>query len=278
MRHITTNEDHEIFLFDSMTEVIEYSDQRFYSVDTKSAGFVGERLPTFKSAEKRSKRDWAEGMCVLQQYTDRLLKERLPELKSHKRQVRFSEDQGDEIDYDRLRAGQPYWRTVEREVTEGPTEVTIVIDTSTEAYRSSHDILWRGAAALALAKILEEKGYVTEIWVTNGTRLYQRNRTPVMTACCLKRCSDPLDVSTLINTVAGWFYRTFTFCLLRTICRDQGEKPALGLGPVYLSNATDLDHITPDELRVFSAGVYTFDGAFNVVRDELQKLHERDER
>ncbi len=77
------------------------------------------------------------------------------------------------------------------------------------------NLLWRGAAAVALTRLLEEAGYRVELWAAvKVTRVWQRKDkfdTAVMDAVCLKRAGDPLDESTLISAVSGWFFRTVTF-------------------------------------------------------------------
>lgn len=274
MRLINTRQDREIWMFESSEDMERFTDPNAWDHDkmNHSKGFVGEDIPTWEALQARLKRDWAEGMYILQQYIDKIESQKIPELKSHKRQTNFNMDDGDEVDLERLYAGQAFWRKSEREEKEGPTEVTIVTDTTTVWHKSAEDVLWRGAAAIALTKILEEKGYRVELWVVNGTRLYAGESKPVMTACCLKRTSDPLDTSTLINTVSGWFYRTLTFSMLLTICKTRGKQPSGGLGSCYTPTQDDLDHITPDQLRIYSAGVYSFNGAFDMIVHELQKF------
>jgi hypothetical protein len=173
-----------------------------------------------------------------------------------------------------MMAGQPaFFKKTERKEKSGPTEMTIVIDTSTPYWVDPQDVLWRGAAAIALTHILEEKGYKVELWVINGSNLYREIN--VMTACCLKRPADPLDSSTLINTVSGWFYRTAIFTLLSTICEKEGQEMNIGYGGAYTAVESELDLLTVDELRVYSAGFFTFDGALGVIEAEMKKLAER---
>ncbi len=272
MRLIELKNGGEIWQFDSVAEVTGFSAAaKFMSL---SEGFVGEDLQSWDAVQKRTERDWAEGMYTLNQFVERLRKMEIPEIKSHKRKVQFNDHEGDEVDYDRLYSGQAFYRKSERESVEGSTIVTVVIDTTTPAHKDSTNILWRGAAAIALTEILEEKGYSVNLWVVNGTELYEGSSRPIMTACCLKRCSDPLDSSTLINTVAGWFYRTVTFTLLFTICGKQGKKPAMGLGKCHTPSQDELDYITPDELRMYLAGVFSFDGTISAIRHELNRINE----
>ena len=114
----------------------------------------------------------------------------------------FSEDNGDELDYDRLRDGRDFWRTSRRENTHGPSTITIVVNVGAGCRVKHEDILWRGAAAIALATRLEEAGYRVEIWAGwRSVRLRSTRPNPTrkshydvagVAAICLKRPDDPL--------------------------------------------------------------------------------------
>jgi hypothetical protein len=264
----------EIFEFTSTTEVKNFSKGEKFK--KQSADFFGEQLGTWEQVQKRIDRDWAEGMYILNKYLERIKKIKLPEIKSRKRKTTYSEHGGDEVDFDRLYAGLPFWRTTVREDSDGPPTITVVVDTTTPYDEKVENILWRGAAAIALTEVLEQKGYAVELWVVNGSKLYKGENTKVLTACNLKKCSDPLDTSTLINTVAGWFYRAVIFTLLYTICDEQGKQPEYGLGRCTTPTQNNLDKLTTDANRVYIAGVFSFDGAMSVVQAELKNLAEKD--
>ena len=266
----------EMWIFDSVTEINEFVDQRSFMFRGKEFTFgeenKGSEIETYEQVIERCNREWAEGIYIFQQFVDRLKDAVLPELKDKKRRVRFGTE-GDDIDFDKLRSGDAnFWRSSTREDAHGPTTMTVVIDTTTPWFQNSDDILWRGAAAVALAKILEEKGWSVEIWVVNGSCLYAGKDTPVYTACRLKKTSDPLDISTLINTVSGWFYRTATFTLLETICCRTGNELAYGFGHCMTPTADDLDLLTPDEYRVYSSGVFSFDGALEIIQKQIDEI------
>lgn len=269
----------EMFAFQSVAEINDYTDPRqfkgFGQDFTFGGANKGQKFENYEQVKERCEKEWAEGIYIFQQFVEKLLSAQLPDTKDKKRRTRFSFTEGDDIDLDRMRNGEAFWRSNTREESTGPTTMTVVIDTTTPYYVNSDDILWRGAAGVALAKILEEKGWSVEIWVVNGSQLYDGERTPVYTACCLKKTSDPLDVSTLINTVSGWFYRSATFTLLDTICQKRGKYVAGGYGSVATPTDEDLDVLSPDEYRVYAAGVFTFDGALGVITDQLEKIRQK---
>lgn len=274
MQEVTTATGAHLFKFDSMTDVKEYTDAKLWKQSGRKE-FIGADIETWEDADFKTIVAWKEGQEVLAQYIERLQTAALPEIKSRMRKTEWSFDDGDEIDLDRMQQGLPYRRRTVREAGgSGPAEMTIIIDTTTPFFQKSMDVLWRGAAAVALTHILEEKGYRVELWVSNGSRLWADDPKPVMTCACLKRTSDPLDTSTLINTVSGWFYRSITFTLLETICAKNNHLVEYGYGNCASPMPKDLDSISTDELRVYSSGVYSYQGAYDMILAEVERVVE----
>ena len=274
MRKLESKTGAKLFAFESMAEINEYVDPKFFR--DRGASFTGEELKSWEAVKDKAIGAWEDGMMILTDAVEMLRKEPLPEIKSHKRGFVWRYDEGDEVDLERMAAGEAYWKKYTREESTGPTEVTIITDTTTSSVRNSVDILWRGAVAVALAVLLEEKGYKVELWVVNGSMLYENKRFGVCTACQLKKTSDPLDASTLINVMSGWFYRSSTFALLDTICSKEGERVEEGYGGCYEPRPQDLDELTRDEHRVYSSGVYTYNGALGVIRAEMAKFETKE--
>lgn len=266
------NDTRDLFIFDSMTDLTNFTDGNKFA-QAGRASFVGEQgLDSWEQVEKRSNRVWAEGLYTLQEFVTKLKDAKLPELKDKKRKVKFNGDDGDEVEYDRMMNGEDFYRKSERQDHDSVTDISVYIDTTTPASKDSKDILWRGAAAIALTHILEERGYRVELWVVNGSDLYDGKSKHVMTGCCLKRAGDVLDMSTLINVVSGWFYRTAIFTLLDTIAAWKGERTSLGYGCCYTPTEMDLDQIQKDDHRIYSSGVFSFDGALTMIEAEIEKL------
>lgn len=259
----------DMFIFDGQKDLNDWN----VAGQFVKSDFFKDVPKSWEELQKKLVEDWKYGMEVLTSFVKRLKQEAIPDLKSTKRTTTFSMEEGEEIDLERLAQGLPYWKHTEREEKTGPQDVTIIIDTTTIAYRDTDDILWRGACALGLAFVLEEKGYKVELWVVNGSYLYTDGRTPVVTACCLKRPQDPLDLSTLVSTVSGWFYRSATFTLLRTIGHKTGKEIQYeSLGAAYEPRSADLDEVSRDELRIYSSGVFSFSAAVSMIRGELEKF------
>ena len=137
------------------------------------------------------------------------------------------------------------------------------------------DLLWRGAAAIALTKRLEQAGYRVELWAVQKVRGLWADRskgagfnTGGLNAVCLKRPSEPLDTSTLISAVSGWFFRTVFF---RAMCLGTW-RIAAGLGRVSPINQIDLDQITPDRNRMLIAEAFSYNAAVELIRSKLTEL------
>jgi len=281
MRHLQANVKQknqlDIFLFDDMTDAMGYIDPNYYQPGTRS--FAGESLPELKDATARFNRCWAEGAYVVEEFYQKLLSTEIPELASHVRRVQFNDNDGDELDYDRMLLGQDMWRKSERESHKGSTEVTIFVDTSTPASVDTKDVFWRGGAAVALTKLLEEKGYKVELWVTDGGQFLEDtcDHSPyckTIVSCCLKRGHDTLDLTSICNSLGGWFYRTIVFSIMHTIGAKIKRLPYYSLGPARVPTQDQLDLISHDEIRILVSGVYSFNEALDCVVAELSRIQQ----
>ena len=274
MRQTTTKNGSLLFTFESTADVEAVAAKHPY---TPGGGgdweFVGRELLTFRDASEASRSLWDYGKKVLDGMVQDLLDAKLPEPKDTRRRTRFHEDNGDELDLDRLRSGQPYWRLAEREDCQGQQTVTVLVDCCAVADVPSDAILWPGAAAVALACLLEEKGYRVELWaLTSGHGRFEKVKEKVVTACRLKRPEDPLDRSSLTNAVCGWYFRTVVFTLLRSLAREVGTVATSGLGNSEATDPGDLRAITSDECRIHVSSTYSRSGAVALVRHELEKF------
>lgn len=211
---------------------------------------------------------WEEGIEMLEQMLEQLDAADLPQPVSRRRKVRYNEDDGDELDYDRVRCGQPYWRASRRQNTRGPQTITIVIDVTTPHYEMARDILWRGAAAIALAKRLEEAGYRVELWAVNTTSGLWDGNTTGFIAVRLKRPSDPIDCATLVSAVSGWAYRTLWF---RSMLVGH-SRVSSHLGSCRLPRDKELDQISRDPERILVAGAFNYTDALAQVRAALERI------
>ena len=269
MRTIEINHGKTLFVHDSVADNLAHCNpNRFakYSLD-----FVGRTVASKSAGEKMTYEPWETGREVLQRCLNALEAIELPHVGSHVRHIEFNEMDGDELDYDRLRSGQSYWRTSKREESCGPTHVTIFTHCSTSGDVDPESTAWRGAAALALTFFLEAKGYSVELWLVSGTC---QNSKTVLTATCIKRGGEMADRDMMINAASAWFYRSLIFNNVRSRQLESFNLDTLssGIGMPVTPTQDELDLISRDPLRIYSAGVFSMGGAIELMRHELQKL------
>lgn len=233
-----------------------------------SSSFVGRKFSGLADAYAALQTVWTDGIEIVDRMTRELDSTDLPKPVSRRRKPRFSEDDGDELDYDRLRTGRAFWRTSRRQNTRGPATVTVVVDVCASCRVDHQDILWRGAAAIALTKRLEEAGYRVELWASMFSKENYRNSTNGFVAVCLKRPNEPLDESTLVNAVSGWGFRSLWF---QASCLGTKQIHP-NLGYPRAPTAQELDHITPDTNRVLIADAWKYEDAVAQVYTAVEKL------
>ncbi len=272
MRYIEQN-NCEYRLYDDLEDMLTMANQARYvaSLDSsRSANFTGRRdLGSWDGVVQASRREWPEGLSVVDRMLSNLGEANLPKPKSRRRRLRWDESNGDEICYDRLRSGQPFWRESRRQVTSGPTTVTILTDVCTMCGVDAGEILWRGAAAIVLAKLLEEADYRVELWAYEKCNQRYDNAMAGMNAVCLKRPQDPLDTSTLVSSVSGWFYRT-VFFRVPSLSRRYLD---MSLGPVVQAQSSDLDLITNDERRIVVERIFSHESAIGFIKQSLRNMN-----
>jgi hypothetical protein len=219
---------------DGLTGMVEHADRgvregRVGSTASSPASrrdFIGRKFADWSAIKASLDQPWQDGLDEVQWMLFELRKVALPPVQCQKRRQRFS-DEGDEVDHDRLRSGQDYWRSMRRESATGPKTFCIIAAMTTPANKDSMDVLWRGAVAVVLADLLEEQGHRVELWACHRTRKAYRNGADNFQAACLKRTDEPVDIATLTNAVSGWCYRTVWFQDMES---EPRSKTTAGLG------------------------------------------------
>lgn len=250
--------------FDSLTAMENFTQKRLFQACGSS--FVGRNLKTFEDALNASKDIWTEGMEIGEDVYQQLKSEIEIELKNCKRKVKFNPEDGDEIDLERLYAGQDFWRTSERD-GDAPGEFSVAIQTSTPWTKTPYEAMWRGIVGVIVAEILEEAGHRVRIVGVEKTDLTRIGVNVI--AVELKGFADPMDRSSLINGLSGWYHRTVR---LATMATANGIWDSRGF-PIEHVFASDLDTVLGEtENRMFVSDVYTRGESVRMVTDELQKF------
>lgn len=220
---------------------------------------------------------WEKGLKIIEKMITEL--DRATPAPSSRRRTRvWREDDGAEVCNDRLRSGQEFWRDCRRQNTSAPATVTIIAEMATACSVSANDILWRGAAAVAMANVLENAGYRVELIaaVTLGDLISNSREVGAvhaMSAVTLKRPEQPVDLASLTNWVSGWAFRTIWFSLF-----NQHGVPEMGYGsPANTSDTPELlDVLTPDQDRLVVSNCWSYDDAVRVAREQLAKIGNRE--
>lgn len=271
---LTTREGNEIWKFDSVAQYNGFLNKDLQErIEVTDSCFLGREFNSFDEVQQALDKAWNDGIEIVDMFTERLRKIDFPAIKEVKAKKTFNSEDG-EIDFERMLSGNPdYYLKVAREKTEGPTTVTIVTDMSGAGWIDADDMLWRGAAAIALTYLLEERGYQVELWVCKGSMFLEEHPDRrIFQTVQLKGCGDPLDLGTLVSAVSAWFYRTETFLMAQTIAELAGETVKSNYGRPVSPTESDLDLITTDQKRIYSTGVFSFDGACQLMEAELKRI------
>jgi hypothetical protein len=235
--------------------------------------WYGRPIESLDDAIDKAGEVWPAGLELLASMVKELTPLELPKPKCRKRRARWDVDSGDEVDMDRLRGGQEYWRTMRREEARGPSVLTVACNVGGISYLSADQLIWRGAAAVVLADLLEVAGYRVEFWaMRNGREVYQDGGDE-FSAVCLKRADQPLDMATLVNGISAWLYRSIWFA---SYFVEKRSTPRDSLG-----RSEPLEGILPRIREVVGGGtlvvldnVWDRDAAVALVKKVIDELNE----
>lgn len=174
--------------------------------------FAGRTFDSWEDCVFQATQRWDYGLEVVENMLQELDNVDLPGIYAPARKLRWKED-GDEFCMERLRQGREgWWRGTVRERAPGDSVVCIIVNTSTNCGYSPEDILWRGAAALAATRRLEDSGKRVEMHVVNScSGAFSKNDLGYLCTVKIKGSDDELDMVSCINMVSGWMFRTLFF-------------------------------------------------------------------
>jgi hypothetical protein len=268
-------------VYETVSEMIEAADKshkagRIHNgSDEKSicrADFVGRAFSSWEEVMAGANSTWSEGVALVEEMLADVSTVELPQPQDRRRRQRWSSDVGDDVDNDRLRAGQDYWREVARQPCRAPQAVIIVFGLGTKASRSSTEVMWRGVTAIVLANLLEAAGYRAELFSMERSAGTYRDGSDRLTAVCLKRADQPLDLATIVNGMAGWFYRSVVF----QEHYSYPSAPCTGLGrPLPLSEyVPELKELAGSGEMVVIDEIWDRAESLNKIRQVIQSLNQ----
>jgi hypothetical protein len=239
-----------------------------------SGRWLGRHFDTLDEVEKAASAPWEHGMRVVDGMIEELRKGDLPRPAQIRRRPTYSEVDGDEVDMDRLRGGVPFWRTTTRSKMSGPTVVTLVIEVGANCQVRHDDVLWRGAAAVAMATLMEEAGYRVEMYSYMYSEGGYHGRgedsiTNHLQCVCLKRPQDPIDQGSLVAAVSAWFMRTVMFA---GFLADPKLCPTIFLGHCTMLPKELMGYVTPDPDPVHVFNCWSYRDALKLASMRLGQL------
>lgn len=276
----TTEDKVEIIIAESVRELaqaVEIANREHphpLSAELDREYFYGRPFRKWDDVTAATAEPWPEGLAIVEKMLAQIGEAKIPKPVSRRRKTRFSEDGGDEVDYDRLRDGRAFWRSSPRANASGPSTITIVADMRAACSVDHRDILWRGAAAVALTYLMEQAGYRVELWAAQAEAQAFMNGD-MFVAVCLKRPGDPVDLGSLIAGVSAWFYRTIGFNAANLVKNRRptsfaGLDRAGGVNPF-------IDRLNSDENKIVVENVWDFNAACELVRGTVDQLVTRAE-
>lgn len=215
---------------------------------------------------------WDDGLKIIDDMMRELTDAVTQKPKTRRRRRRWSDEGGDDVCYDRLRAGQDrFWVDREKRECSGPGTATVLLNVCAHSGWKSKDILWRGAAALCITELLTDAGFNVEVVVGAVSSQCFTDGTDAFTAVTVKRANDRLDRSSLTNAVSGWFFRSVMFAAWQ-VGEQNGRTADSGLGYPKPLNQDMIDLMTGDERAVIVEEIFSKEDAIEMVRNALTEM------
>jgi hypothetical protein len=171
--------------------------------------FYGADCATGNDVQKKMADGWDKGRDRLNDFRSKLTDIELPPTDRRRKPRRG--DHGDVLDIHAVYAGRldTAWTRAVRTSTFGPQRVEIVANMLCSGAAHADVLFWRGAAAVALADLLETAGYMVRLVVIFGgkTMPYNGNGEKVSCRVTVKDHGNPLDVTSTSAVIMPGFFR-----------------------------------------------------------------------
>lgn len=192
-------------IFDTPKQLLETASKVIPCIMPPKFDYPGRKASNWNDVMEFIKTPWPEAERMIQSVLNQIDRKDLPIPKSVKRKRTWNEDSG-EVSVDRALGGDSMlFQEARRQSTNSPTTVTILANLET-ATRTKLGVYWRSATAIAVIDILEELGYSCELWVwCAGQNVYRGDYPNQFTAALLKEAGDPLNISSMCDTLSEWF-------------------------------------------------------------------------
>jgi hypothetical protein len=217
---------------------------------------------------------WKAGVEQVERVAD-LLDKDIPEPFSVRRVQVWGEDGC--FDLDRCRAGEDYRRTTKRATRVSDRSIDLFVQINGKANLTPTQMMYRGAAAVAMTRVLERSGYNVRIVAYNRSRcsyIGGGRYADEFQMFTVKEYADPIDVCSVANAVSPWLRRSAGFAAFWLA--HPSWMPDTGLGqPIDVRLRADLEGLVPGGISddaFFLSGAYDLLDAAKVCRSIVEGL------
>lgn len=200
MNVLTTKTNHWTREFDSVTELIEFAENGPLGYagnhDLANGWEAGANGHTFNTLKAAIANPPTSLTGPVKEMAEQLVDSIRPPTRTRRKLRRNLED-GAELDPEAWLYRRPDgWSDTERVRTEKRI-VRVLSHSGVLSHRSPSELMWRGAAVVAMADILTEMGFSVEVVGAARAREVDGRYGTVMTSAVVKRAESPIDLGAL---------------------------------------------------------------------------------
>jgi hypothetical protein len=235
---------------------------RNWGYDDVRDSWYGADCRTGMDVQRKMHDGWQEGRERMNALRSQLTMIEAAPIDRRRKMVRA--DAGDVLDMTYVYAGQldAAWKRPRRLSSQGPQKIEIVANMICSGGEHADILFWRGAAAVTLADLLEQAGYMVRLVVAFGGAVF--NNEQVSCRITVKEHGAPLDITSTSATIMPGFFRALGHAWIAAHCVG-----TMSPGGISVKQSA----IEPGELIV-SHGVRDHGTSLAYVNDVIAKLNE----
>lgn len=262
----------------NVSEVREYSrevnETRGMTERRKWMGFTRKDIRQDETAAQAVKREinegWPEGCKLINYAREQVLNVALNAPASRRLKMEHGHVQGFNPHVPTIMQGQPtaYSKWGRKPKVQA---VKLLCELVADASKDASDLVWRGAAALVMADLLQEAGYAVEIWATNTVA---SGRSDIVTCtAALVKGADQAPIPDMLASVlvSPRFYRGAMLPSPRVFPLEipSGYGTCRALNPAHLEG-TDLEDLMAG---IYIGGCFSIEAAVKEINKVVSEVN-----
>ena len=232
---------------------------------------------TREAARARLVSGWPEGLAQAQALAERV--QRMAENlapRDVRRRPRYSEESGDEVDLDRMRAGAPWWRECVRSRHVQARALTLAVQVGGLADVSEESLRWNSVLALALVHVFEGAGIACSVRaVAASDQCHNRADETLVRILEAKRSEDAMLPDLLAAVLAPSTFRACMIPSVQLLAKRPDEGGGSTVAVASMPQAV-LDYLADGAPLIVLPHVFNEADALTAARRVL-RLHEEGE-